>query len=890
MKIKKVLLIVVTFGLLLTAPGAFSKTIDVGFRGEEVRRAQILLQQIPGFYPKKAPANGYFGFLTRQAIKRFQKQYGLPIRGRLDQPTLDLLDQVATRLKTSATVLGSTGSGQTGGRAKTEELPPPAFATLLPLAPPSTALPEKPYFSYQWRADNTLTGEVQLPTPAPRPVFVVEGATKTILPTGATIRLATIYNILLVDDEEKWNEEGAALLLNTLERLPKTPFESWAQPDQRPWQLTLSAKPLLNDIEIKDRQVKIYRETFARSNPLLESSTSGADPRVFYSNRLFKAVLRIFYNDRNLLTEIMRINYGVGLGLGKPQDEFQEFATDELVYLASVMEDLPSGFHNMPGLEKIVRRKSGLTNPDFPQAAAIAWIDRGYMEFMDGAFHSGSAAFIQKIIAHEMTHFLWAKVLSAETHQAFMDLSGWSRTPGPKAIRAIESVVKSDDPQSTYAVYSDELWYRTATTNFMTAYAAAYNPDEDFAETIAHYIYQPDLVRTLAPEKYNFIKEVVDGYEYVTLVDKKFTFQVFDLEPDVTFPGKIIGVDTEVYKLESGDNRIVANLYLAPSPDTGTVRAFARLVSKEDTFIDQYFVPVPENPFLLRADFIISQYAAGGYWIPEQITVTDEVGNKRYESQTHFGWMLLIENPNEDLEPPEVDTDEIWGVVIDHEGDKAIQITIPITDKNPEGLGARGSVVHYDSGQQESWSMPYDPIKKRVVFVFPIRRYRASGDWTFREFWVYDKASNEKRYDLGAQAITLRVNTAAPDHIKPTLDINSIKIEATPRRPEAPDGETDVKIWYKAKDDNAGLGIVAYTLLAPNGQALFDYHYHDNFFTPYFVGNAQELKEYKIERTLPPGSAPGTWILREIVLYDKAGNVLTSNFVEIGIVKPFKIF
>ena len=97
----------------------------------------------------------------------------------------------------------------------------------------------------------------------------------------------------------------------------------------------------------------------------------------------------------------------------------------------------------------------------------------------------------------------------------------------------------------------------------MSAYAASYNPDEDFAETLAYYIYQPDLVRTLAPDKYNFIKKVVDGYEYVVLVDKQFTFQVFNLEPDLTFPGKIIGVDTEVYKLENGDNRVVATLHLA---------------------------------------------------------------------------------------------------------------------------------------------------------------------------------------------------------------------------------------------------------------------------------------------------------------------------------------
>ena len=83
--------------------------------------------------------------------------------------------------------------------------------------------------------------------------------------------------------------------------------------------------------------------------------------------------------------------------------------------------------------------------------------------------------------------------------------------------------------------------------------------------------------------------------------------------------------------------------------------------------------------------------------------------------------------------------------------------------------------------------------------------------------------------------------------------------------------------------------MVHYTLLKPNGDTLFDYHYHDNFYSSYFVGAVNEVKLYKIEITLPPGSQPGTWVLNELVLIDKAGNVRSTNFVEIGILRPFEV-
>ena len=136
---------------------------------------------------------------------------------------------------------------------------------------------------------------------------------------------------------------------------------------------------------------------------------------------------------------------------------------------------------------------------------------------------------------------------------------------------------------------------------------------------------------------------------------------------------------------------------------------------------------------------------------------------------------------------------------------------------------------------------------------------------------------------------TFDVTTQNPDYVPPELDVSSIEIHAVPRHPEAPNGETDVTIWYTARDDNSGVGLVRYTLLKPTGDTLSDYDYHENFYTDYFVGVPNEFKPYQIKLTLPSGSPPGTWVLEELVIHDKAGNVLTSSFVEVGILQPFEV-
>lgn len=843
---------------LLFAPGfvsaapdkepLFARTMRSGARGEAVRQLQIFLKQFPKIYPQGL-TTGFYGGLTRAAVRRFQQNYKLRQTGVVDEPTRTRLNDIAARIVNPS-----------------ESAPPPppkptARPAPIPAVTPTPTV-TTPYFKWSWRAGADIVGEIRLPTPAPKPVFVLDGTPTVIAQSSAATKLAQKWKIALLDDEVPWDASSATMLYEMLRRLPNHQF-NWQ--GYRSWRVSLTDEALPNDIQTTDRHARISRAAFVRSNPTLQPSADGNADRVFYSNRLFRAVLKIFYDDRYLLEQAIETRYGYKIGFGEPGDEFQQFTIDELQFLAGVLEDLPSGFRSIPGLKQIVRRKTGLTNPHQPNAPAIAQISQGYIEFMDIAFESANLDYIARLIAHEMTHFLWHKVLTVDTKKRFAAFSDWQEVGADR-------------------------WTHRTTANFVSDYAAAYNPDEDFAETISFYIYEPDLVRTLAPDKYAFVKDVVDGYEYVLLVDRQFTFQVFNLEPDTTFPGKIVGIDNEVTRLANGDSAGVSRLRLSPKYGDGAVEASMRLFSPVETFLDVRFYPENGNAFVLKAEYTIVKNAAHGYWVPGEITVRDAADNRRYEGQGQFEWLFYIDNPEEDLDAPVPDPSRITSTQTSAGGETTITIRVPATDKHTEGLYGGAYLVHASSDQREHNWGSYDAASGSVVFTYVIRRYRASGEWSWREFNLFDFAGNGVRHDLKERELKFQVTTPNPDHVKPELDVPAIRVVATPTKPAHPDGETNVTITYRARDDNSGLGWVSYTLLKPNGQTLFDWHIHENFHTAYFEGGrAQDWKTYTIQLRLPPGSPPGIWALKEIDLKDKAGNALTSNFVEVGILRRFDV-
>lgn len=90
---------------------------------------------------------------------------------------------------------------------------------------------------------------------------------------------------------------------------------------------------------------------------------------------------------------------------------------------------------------------------------------------------------------HEMGHYV-ASELKIDSNPAWLALSGW--------------VEKGDH------------WEKTHPNATSSKYGSK-NPAEDFAESLAAYRYNPELLKSINAEKYQFIKEAVfDGLEYTS--------------------------------------------------------------------------------------------------------------------------------------------------------------------------------------------------------------------------------------------------------------------------------------------------------------------------------------------------------------------------------------
>ncbi|MFQ5352844.1 MAG: hypothetical protein ACE5D3_07205, partial [Candidatus Binatia bacterium] len=272
-------------------------------------------------------------------------------------------------------------------------------------------------FFFRWRADCTLPGSVELLTPVPAPEVDLDGEVVRVPRSTAALRLLDEYGIVLDDTDLAWDDGAASALLRTVERFPLSPY---VPPDSH-YRVTRSATQFYQDFAISDpplqepwvRELAISDAAFTFANPIEQPPHEGVI-REAYSNRLYRAVLRAFFPEQSQLEEVLEQRFGVEVVLGEPEEDFQYFSYDELVFLLSVFEDYPQGFRNLPNLRYLTRRKNGLVNPYYPTAPAIAWVSLHEIEFMDFAFDQPSEDYIHRLLAHELSHFVY-DLLDTET-------------------------------------------------------------------------------------------------------------------------------------------------------------------------------------------------------------------------------------------------------------------------------------------------------------------------------------------------------------------------------------------------------------------------------------------------------------------------------------------
>ena len=738
-------------------------------------------------------------------------------------------------------------------------------------------------FYYKWESDGEgYESEYSINDDVVRKVTVM-GEEIDTHNNSAARTLEQDYNIILSDDGVPWNYALASRLLREVASLPHKKLEN-------PVSFLLSSEDTFVPIAITQKNshttVVLNFKVFSDSSKKLVKL--GDRRGRFFSLELFKALVSFFTDEgrnRTAVEKILEDKFAVTTRIpdiryltGEHPDNFQSFHPEELLHLIGAFAEMPRGYHKIAGLRYLLRRRNGHPHPLYPSAAAVAWPKGAdtdsYIEFMDMAFISGSRDSIHRLILHEKSHFLWKNIFSQNLREQWIELGGW---------------FPNEEVSSG--------WSTRDNVGFVSPYAHDINPNEDMAESLSHYVLNPEKLLATAPKKFQFIEQnIMNGYQYVSQIREDLTFEVLNLFPDYDFPGKIRTVEVTAEGGPEQDKKVsvVVELTDKKGIQDSAVRAFSRVHSPQKTFVDVHLYPVNGNGHKLKGTFTVPKSAKKGYWKVENIHITDQAGNERYEGAVDFGFKLYINNGKEDTTPPRY-VSQSMNIEVDKDTRNGHQtFNFDITWKVEENqdmkirypVYARLVSLDYRERHHIEGYGDYDAKKSRARVRLTLTGYHPPGRYGVVYVGMQDKALNRgEQYfsdDPGHEAIVqVKIDPKNPDFERPVLDVDRIGVVANPQNAEAPDGSTVVHINFYAKDDKSGLGPVTYRLKDPLGRTHFNYFTHSDTHTLFFsAGEPDHYRHYRIEALLPKGSPPGRWGVMEIVLTDKSGNSNTYNFVK----------
>lgn len=785
-------------------------------------------------------------------------------------------------------------------------------------------------YSYNWRDDGSAAGHATQSYVAEPTQIVVINKTVSVPTDFSSIKLRSEYGVILSDDVEPWSKEDAYRLYKMFSNLPDNPYGEGTNVDYSSGEnirgvFYLSDEEILEDISIEEidgiRYATVSQSAFTYANPQIVK-LDGIRGK-FFSKRLYHTVVNFvtnFAQDVQALNKLALDSFGIRFLnpgdeletlMNETKSNFQEFYNSEKLEILSMFEELPEGFHKQEGLKYLVRRIDGQDHPlpAYKEAAAIAWTGMETIEFMSKAFFGGNLSDTRRLILHEKAHFLWEYSFDSTTKDDWIELGGWF-----------------EDPTSASG------WSTYNTTEFVSAYAHAKNPNEDMAESIAIYLTNPDRLINVSMAKYEFIRDrIMHGTRYVAQIRQDLTFTVYNLYPDYVFPGKIIELDLDVTGGPQEDKTVTMKVILDsedPAID-GAVEVYTRFSSSLGTIFDIRLYPQNGTiDSILVGSATVSKYSKSGYWNMGSAKIYDQVRNARYENTSTVGAKLWIESPLEDIVSPkfiEYSTEKVEGNFNVDNNHNAIPsedgITgqaIKVTSKWEEPLEVGSNNMRIDFPNPDQAETYYKEVglvaidqsqttKEMEGYLF-IEDYFPTGYYSFVQGYVSDQAGNSSWVqfvdDVDAYPYadniktfvavrkSIYVETEFPDIIKPVIDENNITVTAEPTNPEAPNGETRVDINFNARDlsdfpgHEAGVRSVSLVLRDPQGKQFGFQTGNSTMNHPDLdLANTEpdrnsDWKNYRFDLVLPQGSAPGVWGISDIVIQDKVGNTQSYNFVE----------
>lgn len=799
-------------------------------------------------------------------------------------------------------------------------------------------------FVFSWSEDVNRSGsEYSSYINAPLEVQII-GDTDVDVDSQAALDLLQRYGAVLSNEGVDWSPEYAYRLSETLKRIYQGELDAYYSSlgerlasQKTIWSLT--DQELINDFELvtHDDGSKVFRistSAMTYASPVL-AIVEGKRGK-FFSQRLFIAAVRALSNngsDVTFISNILSSRFGVriatdsyfdGLYTTLPvieedryQTIWQPFKAEELIQIVYMFEEFPLGMLDISfpeesgGLRYLLRRKDGYLHPLYPEAAGVAWTNGGYIEFMEAAFSGGGLLGTQRLIIHEKAHFLWAYLIGSELKYEWLkksgwyrpgegdpDCDGWSADPGSwtplnvatSDLTTIETLPLEHslrEGENAAIAIGGDTWASCTTTQFVSTYAAVKNPNEDMAESIAYFITNPDLLRSRALPKYEFIRDyVMQGAVYLVKIREDLTFEVFNLYPDYVYPGKIKSVDVEVVGAAYEDKQVTVTIgiHLADcevestqclgSVALGRTRLYSPIAGN---WRDEYFTPLDANGSSLQAQFTVPLHSPEGFWSAPTIETYDSVGNWRDEKRASgdYGWKLYVNNPGEDITAPVYRANSMDFQIL-QPGDSNASIDLLDTeqemhfswlmeDKSSIGTngcsgyvtseasriaGADSPYSFFNYGEGEFVSILSDELNLyRCSVRIRVTQFFPSGSYFISQARWKDSAGNtddtrfvQDHLDY-EDPVYATLATTSEDVKGPVMlidpcatddeDEQCIRVTAVPSNPESPDGQTIVTISYWGYDqgpvENAsGLKVVTFTLRNPQGQEFTYYHTDSN--------------------------------------------------------------
>ena len=802
-----------------------------------------------------------------------------------------------------------------------------------------TPAPVNSNFNYTWQDDSSFVGHAQQAYINDKVEINVLGKAEKVPDDFNAINALNEYGFLFSDEDAKWTSEDAYRLYQTLKKFNFSKYGERSTVNVKAkWILT--DKYVDRDIDFKTTDgvdiITISRAAFTYASPQVVT-VDGVKGK-FFSKRLFTALV-YYYTDKGTkkdkIAEIAKTRYGFEFLLPSAQlkqlmseteTNFQEFTSDEKIVILSMFEEFPDAMQRQGELKYMVRRVNGQKHPIIPTAPAIAWVTNSNIEWMEEAFIGQDITYMQRLVLHEKAHFLWEHTFDKTTQDDWATIGGWYKEP------------------STLSG-----WATTNTTEFVSAYAHLKNPNEDMAESIAFYITNPEAFRSRSLRKFEFVRDrIMKGTRYISVIRPDLTFQVFNLFPDYNYPGKIKRTKLDVLGGANEDKKVVFEIELTIMDKAfdGAQQAQCRFVSSIGTIKDMWLNKVNSNGSILRGEFTLSKYAKSGYWIIPQIKIWDAVGNQRLENNSTYGIKCFVDNPLEDVTPPlyvqkSLKMDSVSVKLIDFSGSlaidrcgscadtikpsDAIKVSFDMVEKNtinPDGrVTASIYLPTFDSTNKYN-VQPYsfetqitgkgilndkpDSLKS-VQFYFPVPDYYPSGYYSISALNMQDLALNVRQvlfdkdtanktyfippFYVNQRAIrdSIYIKTKYPDLKPPILDLNDIKIQATPTNPVAPNGETLFEMWLWIKDESdfagkaSGFANGYYMLRDPQGlehSISMQSDLGNTFYNILPDSSIYGFKRYYFKTLLPAGSPPGLWGVSAININDHAQNKKYYSFVE----------